>query len=163
MKVKQVKVSRPMQSRSAPASTGAPTVSTAALEIAGESHIAANTPRRAMLISTPMAMAISLPLNHLAMALETVVPPISQPQPKIMKPSVAIFALAGKDVHQLPSQLQNSVAWNQSLTPMYLMKAPPTIRLADRIPVNLTPILSRMIPAKIRKKQKTLRKYSPPA
>ena len=40
------------------------------------------------------------------------------------------------------------------------MAAPPTIRDAERSPVNLTPILSRMMPAKMRKKQNTLRKYS---
>ena len=125
--------------------------------------MAANTPRRPMDISTPMAMAISLPLNHLAMALETVVPAISQPQPKIMKPNVAILALPGKPVHQLSSQAHISVAWNQSLTPIYLMKAPATIRPALSRPVNRTPILSRMMPAKMRKKQNTLRKYSPPA
>ncbi len=56
-----------------------------------------------MAISRPIARAISLPLNHFAMAFDTVVPAISQPQPKIMKPSDAILALPGNAVHQLSS------------------------------------------------------------
>ena len=42
---------------------------------------------------------------------------------------------------------------------MYLMAAPATIREVDRIPVKRTPILSRMIPARIRKPN-TLSMYS---
>ena len=154
---------RPIMRSSTPNATGEPMTSGKLFEIAGESHMAANTPRRAIAISTPMARAISLPLNHLAMALETVVPAISQPQPNIMKPRVAILALPGNDTHQLLSQPQNAVSWNQVLTPTYLIAAPMTMSEADRMPVNRTPILSRMIPANIRKKQNTLRKYSPPA
>jgi hypothetical protein len=40
------------------------------------------------------------------------------------------------------------------------MHAPITISEADSRPVKRMPILSRIIPAKMRKKQKTLRKYS---
>ena len=119
-------------------------------EIAGESHITANTPKRAIAISSPIARAISLPLNHLAMAFDTVVPAISHPHPKIMNPRAAIFALPGIAGHQLPSQPHISVLWNQSLIPTYFMPAPSTIREADRMPVNRIPILSRMIPAIMR-------------
>ena len=129
-------------------------------EMRGEIHITANTPKRAMAISKPIARAISLPLNHLARILETVVPAISQPHPKIINPRQASFALPGRATHQLSSQAQKAVPWNQSEMPMNLMIAPPTIRPAERSPVNLTPILSRMIPAKMRKRQNTLRKYS---
>ena len=140
--------------------TGATTEPLNLEAIIGEIHITANTPRRAMAISRPIANAISLPLNHLAIALDTVVPAISQPQPKIMKPRQAIFALPGRATHQLSSQPQKAVAWNQSLIPIYFMTAPPTIREAESSPVKRTPILSRMIPAKIRKKQNTFRKNS---
>ena len=40
------------------------------------------TPRRAMAISTPIAKAISLPLNHFTMPRETVMPASSTPQPE---------------------------------------------------------------------------------
>ena len=94
------------------------------------------------------------------MAFETVVPAISHPQPKIMKPSEAILALPGNATHQLLSQAQNSVVWNQSEIPTNLIVAPMTISEAESRPVKRIPILSRMMPAKIRKKKKTLRKYS---
>ena len=64
-----------------------------------------------------MASAISLPLNHLAMAFETTVLAISQPQPKIMKPSEAILALAGIEVHHELSHVSSDVPANQSLMP----------------------------------------------
>lgn len=129
-------------------------------ETIGASHITAKTPRRAMAISSPMARAISLPWNHLAMDFDTVVPAISQPQPKIMKPSEATLALPGKDTHQLSSQAQSSVVWNHSEMPTSLMAAPATMSEAESMPVKRMPILSRMMPAKMRKKTKTLRKYS---
>jgi hypothetical protein len=53
------------------------------------------TPRRASAISEPIANAISRPLNHLTIPRETVIPAISQPQPKIMKPQAANLAEAG--------------------------------------------------------------------
>ena len=129
-------------------------------EIIGASHITAKTPSRAMAISRPIASAISLPWNHLAMAFETVVPAISHPQPKIMKPSEAIFALPGNEVHQLSSQPQSCVVWNQSVMPTNLTVAPSTISPADSRPVKRMPILSRMMPANIRKNTNTFRKYS---
>ena len=76
--------------------TGATTDMSKWLAIIGESHMTAKTPRRAMAISRPIARAISLPSNHLAIAFDTVVPAISQPHPKIMNPSEAILALPGK-------------------------------------------------------------------
>ena len=129
-------------------------------DMIGDIHITANTPRRAIAISSPIASAISLPLNHLASTFDTVVPAISQPQPKIINPRQAIFALPGNATHQLSSQPQKAVAWNQSEMPTNLIEAPITISPAERSPVNRTPILSRIIPAKIRNRQKTLRKYS---
>ena len=125
----------------------------------GAIHITAKTPRRAMAISRPIARAISLPLNHLASTLDTLVPSISQPQPKIIKPSEAILALAGISTHQLSSQPAKAVAWNHSLMPTNLMAAPSTIRPAESTPEKRTPSLSSMTPAMIRKPQ-TLSMYS---
>ena len=149
-----------MTSRAVQKATGATTDLSKWLEIIGAIHMTAKTPRRAMAISSPMARAISLPSNHLAMALETVVPAISHPHPKIMNPSEAILALPGNATHQLLSHAQRDVVWNQSEIPTNLIEAPITISDAESSPVNRIPILSRMIPAKIRKKTKTLRKYS---
>ena len=56
-----------------------------------------------MAISSPIARAISLPSNHLAIVFETVMPAISIPHPNIMNPSDASLALAGNDTHQLLS------------------------------------------------------------
>ena len=53
------------------------------------------TPRRANAISEPIANAISRPLNHLTIPRLTVIPAISTPQPKIMKPTAANLADAG--------------------------------------------------------------------
>ncbi len=61
----------------------------------GEKIMQVATPKRANAISEPMANAISRPLNHFTIPLETVIPAISQPQPKIMKPQAANFAEAG--------------------------------------------------------------------
>ena len=77
-----------------------------------------------------------------------------------MKPKEAILALPGNADHQLSSQPQNAVVWNQSVMPANLIEAPSTINPADSSPVKRMPILSRMMPAKMRKKTKTLRKYS---
>ena len=83
--------------------------------IMGEMEKMAKTPTRAMAISRPMASALSLPLNHFAMAFATVVPALSQPPPKIMKPKAANFALAGMLTHQEPSHASNPVPLNASL------------------------------------------------
>ena len=128
--------------------------------IIGESHIAAKTPKRAIAISRPMASAISLPLNHFARILLTVVPAISQPQPKIMNPNIASLALPGIEGHQALSH--STVLASAQEIPQYLIAAPITMRLALSKPVKRTPILSRMIPAIIRK-PKTFSKYSPAA
>ena len=72
---------------------------------------------RAIAISNPMAKAISLPLNHLARAFETVVPAISQPQPNIIKPSDAILALAGMDTHHELSHDSKAEPTNKELMP----------------------------------------------
>ena len=58
----------------------------------GEKIMQVATPRA---ISEPIANAISRPLNHFTIPLETVIPAISQPQPKIMNPQAANFADAG--------------------------------------------------------------------
>ena len=151
---------RPMSRRAVQNATGATTDWSNWLEISGDIHMTANTPRRAIDISTPMARAISLPSNHFAIAFDTVVPAISQPQPKIMKPNEAILALPGNDTHQLSSHSHKAVLSNHSLTPTSLMDAPITIMDADSSPVKRMPILSRIMPANIRKKKNTFRKYS---
>ena len=61
----------------------------------GEKIMQVATPRRASAISEPIAKAISCPLNHLTIPRETVMPAISTPQPKIMKPTEANLADAG--------------------------------------------------------------------
>ena len=61
----------------------------------GEKIMQVATPKRASAISLPIANAISRPLNHFTMPRLTVMPAISQPQPKIMKPQAANFAEAG--------------------------------------------------------------------
>ena len=164
MMVKTKKLSKPITSSRVANSSGAvtelvPSIAKRSLNI-GESHIAANTPRRAIAISKPIASAISLPLNHLARILLTVVPAISQPQPKIMKPNIANLALPGIDGHQLLSH--STVLASAHEMPQYLIPAPMTIRLALSKPVKRTPILSRMIPAKIRNPN-TFSRYSPAA
>ena len=49
-----------------------------------------------------------------------------------------------------------------SLTAYHLMMAPTSITDADSTAVKRTPILSRIMPAKMRKKTNTLRKTSEP-
>ena len=83
-----------MHSRSAQKITGASTVSNF-LESQGETRKIIQTPKRASAISTPIARAISLPLNHLTIARDTVTPAISVPQPKIMNPRQASRAVGG--------------------------------------------------------------------
>ena len=61
----------------------------------GENIMHVATPSRARAISLPMAKAISRPLNHFTMPRLTVMPAISTPQPKIMKPLAASLADAG--------------------------------------------------------------------
>ncbi len=53
------------------------------------STIAKVVPIRAVAISSPIAKAISLPLNHFTIILETVIPAISTPTPKIAYPKAA--------------------------------------------------------------------------
>ena len=165
MIVKTKKFSRPMTSSNAENKNGATTefmpFTAKCSEMSGEKNIAAKTPIRAIDISKPIANAISLPLNHFARILLTVVPAISQPQPNIIKPNIAIFAEPGIEVHHELSHAI-SLAPNHSEIPTYLIAAPSTISEAESSPVNRTPILSKMIPAKI-KKPKTLSRYSPAA
>ena len=103
-----------MKSRTVQNPTGAETLPIFSA-IMGEIEKMANTPTRAIAISSPIASAISLPLNHLAMALETVVPAISQPQPNIIKPKEASLALAGMEIHQESSHVAKAVPANESL------------------------------------------------
>ena len=114
MKVKTVKVIRPMKSRAVQKPTGPDTPPILSARI-GDIEKIANTPIRAMAISRPMARAISLPLNHLAMAFETVVPAISQPHPKIMNPKDANLAEAGMDVHHESSHVAKAEPAKASL------------------------------------------------
>ena len=98
-----MKLMRPMTSSAPQNPSGATTDPPNLLAMIGDIHITAKTPSLAIAISRPIARAISLPLNHLARILETLVPSISQPHPKIMNPREAIFALAGMSTHQVPS------------------------------------------------------------
>ncbi len=128
----------------------------------GEIEKIANTPIRAIAISRPMARAISFPSNHFAIALLTVMPAISHPHPNIMNPKAASLALPGIDVHHELSHSSSAVPWNRLLIAYSFMHAPATISDAERVPVKRTPILSRMIPARIRNPN-TLSIYSAPA
>ncbi len=94
-----------MQSRTPTTATGRTTLGDPSSATHGERLNTAKTPSRAMAISRPIASAISFPVNHLTMAFETVIPAISVPQPKIMKPRQASFALAGMSVR---NELKNS-------------------------------------------------------
>ena len=67
------------------------------LAMTGEKIIHVATPKRAKAISEPIASATSLPLNHFTIPRETVIPAISAPQPKNIKPIEASFAEAGID------------------------------------------------------------------
>ncbi len=86
-----------------------------ACERRGESENTANTPKRARAISQPMARAISLPSNQRAIALLTVIPAISQPQPNIMKPRAASLAEPGIAVHHDESHPSKAVPTNSGL------------------------------------------------
>ena len=59
------------------------------LEIGTVIAIASMVPIRAVAISSPIAKAISFPLNHFTIILETVIPAISTPTPKIANPNAA--------------------------------------------------------------------------
>ena len=145
----------------------------------GEKIIHVATPNRASAISLPMASAISRPLNHFTIPRLTVIPAISTPQPKIIKPHDANLAEAGipaakgrMSSHLTPKSgpqlrwLLNHASrpepMNDSLIAYHLTIAPTSIRAHERTIVKRTPILSRMMPAKIRKKAHTLRKTSEP-
>ena len=156
MKLRRPTIKRTVQNAIGATIDGSPAALANILEIAGDEENTANTPRRAIAISRPIANAISLPSNHLAIALDTVIPAISQPQPKIIKPNAAILALPGNSGHHELSHKQISDSWKASEIPMYLTAAPTTIKDVDKIPVKRTPILSKMIPATIKKPQ-TLR------
>ena len=62
----------------------------------------------------------------------------------------------------LLNQVSSPEPINDSLTAYHLTKAPANITPPESSAVNRTPILSRMIPAKMRKKTKTLRNVSEP-
>ncbi len=79
-----------------------------------------------------------------------------------MKPKAASLALPGMAVHHDDSHWSKAVPANQSLMAYSLMQAPTNITDADSTPVKRTPILSRMIPAMMRKPN-TLSIYSAPA
>ena len=128
----------------------------------GLSWKTANTPRRARAISKPIARAISLPLNHFTMVFETVIPAISTPTPKIAKPTNANLAEAGIDGAKLPNQLAKPVTAKASVNAKNFNAPPITIVNPAVIIVKRIPILSSMIPERIRKPAKTFRKNSEP-
>ena len=51
-------------------------------------------PKRAVAISKPIANAISFPLNHRTIILDTVIPAVSTPTPKIAYPRAATITCA---------------------------------------------------------------------
>ena len=88
---------------------GTPPPNNEPLATIGDNQNTANTPSLAIAISRPIARAISLPANHLAIARDTVIPAISQPHPKIINPRHANFAFPGRSTHQEFNQVHNSV------------------------------------------------------
>ena len=99
-------------------------------------------PMRAPASCSPMAVAISLPLNHLTMTLDTVMPATSTPMPKKAKPMAAThtWVLTGKP----------------AVSPNQQVATPKTMTREDRMPVKRTPFLSRMMPPMMSMKAKTL-------
>ena len=78
---------RPPTSRQRPSNTGAVSPNERARGMAAE--YAACEPMRARATCTPIAVASSLPRNHLAMILVTVMPATSAPTPKMAYPADA--------------------------------------------------------------------------
>ena len=165
-----------MHTSSREAATGRLTLTGAMDAKAGEPIMTTATPTRAIAISIPIASAISCPVNHFTIPRLTVIPAISAPQPKIMNPIAESLAEAGMPSYQgvtfhhacgkfrMPSmKVLNEEASKVSVTANQLIAAPSTITPPERIAVKRTPILSRIIPAKMRKNTKTLRKGSEPA
>lgn len=96
------------------------------------------------------------------MAFDTVMPAISQPQPNTVKPRAASLALPGISTHHDDSHCSKGVPSNHELMAYSLIHAPANISEAESVPVKRTPILSSMMPAKMRKPN-TLSIYSAPA
>ena len=63
----------------------------------------------------------------------------------------------------LVNQVSRPLPMNDLLIANHLIAAPTSITAPDRMAVKRTPILSRMIPAKIRKNTNTLRNVSEPS
>ena len=90
----------------------------------------------------PIASAISCPLNHLTIIFDTVIPAISTPTPKIANPTEANITC---------DFIPKIIASGAKVVDIaqYLILAP-SIIIPDAIkPVNLTPILSSIIPPMI--------------
>ena len=166
----------PMQQSNKLTATGRLTLMGVMAAITGEPNMTTATPTRAMAISMPMASAISCPVNHLTIPRLTVIPAISLPQPKTMNPMAASFADAGSPAYhgvtfhqasgkfRMPSMnVFRLDASKLSVTAYQLIMAPITITAPESMAVKRTPILSRIIPAKMRKKTKTFRNGSEPA
>ena len=64
-----------------------------ALAIRGDPNNARNEPKRAKAISVPIASAISLPLNHFTIILDTVIPAPSAPTQNNANPAAEINTL----------------------------------------------------------------------
>ncbi len=96
MKKYTMNIIRAMSSSSTPKATERDTWMSPPMDAnMGEKIMLVASPRRARAISEPIARAISRPLNHLTMPRLTVMPAISTPQPKIMKPMAENLADAG--------------------------------------------------------------------
>ena len=143
---------RPIHNRIRQTRIGADTVLNA-LAIGREVERASAVPNLAVAISRPIARAISLPLNHFTMILDTVIPAVSTPTPNIAKPTPAIrtcaFTCQNKTCHVWPSSI-----WVE--TAQYFIAVPITIIVAAIKPVKRTPILSRIKPPTISINRNTL-------
>ena len=113
---------------------------------------AAAVPRRASATCTPMAKAISWPVNHLVMVFEMVIPVISQPTPKMAKPKQATAA----DMGRWKEPRLNTAPWKSVETATYLMSTPTTMSAVLSTPVKRIPSLSRMMPPKKSIRRNTL-------
>jgi hypothetical protein len=120
----------PMTNRTRPSNATADTPYLRAMGMAAARPTA--VPMRAPASCSPMAVAISLPLNHLTMTFDTVMPATSTPMPKKENPMAATHTCVrtGKP----------------ETSPIQHMATPKTITREARMPVKRTPFLSRMMP-----------------
>ena len=112
----------------------------------GESTKAIAVPSLAIASCAPIAKAISLPLNHLAMERVTATPAISLPRPNSIHPTYASHSEGLAIPTELCIQFARPLPLKLEEMAYATIAAPPTIIPTKIEPVTLTPHLSRSIP-----------------